>query len=78
MFSSTIPFRKYFSKETLSGISSHIVSKKLIFIHPKLRLNFSIKRMFEHMAYNGTFGTAPYSGTGLEMYFYCNYRDEYD
>jgi hypothetical protein len=34
--------------------------------------------MFEHMAYNGTFGTAPYSGAGLEMYFYCNYRDEYD
>jgi hypothetical protein len=25
-----------------------------------------------------TFGTTPYSGAGLEIYFYCNYRDEYE
>jgi hypothetical protein len=34
--------------------------------------------MFELLAYNGTFGVTPYFGAGLEMYFYCNYRDEYE
>jgi hypothetical protein len=69
--------RKYFSEQTSSGISSHIVAMKLIFRHPKLRLNFSIKRMMiELLAYNGAFGTPLYTGVGLEMYFYCNYRDE--
>ena len=52
---------------------------KLIFRHPKLRLNFSIKRMMiELLAYNGAFGTPLYTVVGLEMYFYCNYRDEYE
>ena len=32
----------------------------------------------ELLAYNGTFGTTLYSGAGLEMYFYCNYRDEFE
>ena len=71
--------RKYFSKQISSGISSHIVAMKLIFRHPKIRLNFSIKRMMiELLAYNGAFGTPLYTGVGLEMYFYCNYRDEYE
>jgi hypothetical protein len=71
--------RKYFSKQTLSGISSHIAAKILIFKHPKLRLNISVKRMMiELLAYNGTFGTTPYSGADIEMYFYCNHRDEFD
>jgi hypothetical protein len=78
MYSPTISFRKYFNKQTLTGISSHFAAKKLILRCPKLRLNFSIKRMFELLAYNGAFGTAPYTGVGLEMYFYCNYRDEYE
>ena len=79
MQSATISFRKYFSKQTLSGISSHIAAKKLIFRHHKLRLNISVKRMMiELLAYNGTFGTSLYSGAGLGVYFYCNYRDEYD
>jgi len=34
--------------------------------------------MIELLGYNGAFGTTPYFGAGLEMYFYCNYRDEYD
>ena len=71
--------RKYFSKQTLTGISSHITAKKLIFRHHKLQLNVSVKRMMnEILVYNGAFGTSPYFGAGLEMYFYCNYRDEYD
>ena len=71
--------RKYFSKQTITGISSHIAAKKLVFRHPKLRLDISVKRMLiELLAYNGTFGTTPYSGAGLEMYFYCNYRDEFE
>jgi hypothetical protein len=51
MQSATISFRKYFSKQTITGISSHIAAKKLIFRHHKLRLNISIKRMFEFLAY---------------------------
>jgi hypothetical protein len=78
MYSPTISFRKYFNKQTLTGISSHFAAKKLTLRCPKLRLNFSIKRMFELLAYNGAFGTAPYTGVGLEMYFYCNYREEYE
>jgi hypothetical protein len=78
MRSATISFRKYFGKQTLSGISSYFAAKKLILRCPKLRLNFSMKRMFELLAYNGSFGIPPYTGAGLEMYFYCNYRDEYE
>ena len=79
MDKANVSIRKYFSKQTITGISSHIVSKKLIFRHHKLRLNISVKRMmFELLAYNGTFGTTLYSGAGLEMYFYCNYRDEFE
>jgi hypothetical protein len=37
-----------------------------------------MKRMFELLAYDGSFGIPPYTGAGLEMYFYCNYRDEYE
>jgi hypothetical protein len=70
MDKANVSTRKYFNKQTLSGISSHIAAKKLIFRHPNLRLNFSVKRMFELLAYNGAFGTTPYSGAGLEMYFY--------
>jgi hypothetical protein len=51
MQSATISFRKYFNKQTITGISSHIAAKKLIFRHHKLRLNISIKRMFEFLAY---------------------------
>jgi hypothetical protein len=79
MQSATISFRKYFNKQTLSGISSHIAAKKLILRHHKLRLDISIKKiMIELLAYYGTFGTSLYIGAGLEMYFYCNYRDEYE
>ena len=79
MDKTNVSIRKYFSKQTLSGISSHIAAKKLIFRHPKLRLNFSVKRiMFELLAYNRTFGITLYTGAGLEMYFYCNYRDEFE
>ncbi|MGI8834244.1 MAG: hypothetical protein ACR2IS_16615 [Nitrososphaeraceae archaeon] len=79
MDKSNVSIRKFFSKQTLAGISSHIAAKKLIFRHPKLRLNISVKRMMiELLAYNGTFGIPPYTGVGLEMYFYCNYRDEYE
>jgi hypothetical protein len=79
MQSATISFRKYFNKQTLTGISSHIAAKKLVFRHPRLRLNISVKRMMiELLAYNGTFGTTLYSVAGLEMYFYCNYRDKYE
>ena len=79
MDKANVSIRKYFSKQTITGISSHIAAKKLIFSHHKLRLNISVKRMMiELLAYNGTFGTTLYSGAGLEMYFYCNYRDEYE
>ena len=74
MHSATISIRKYFSKQTLAGISSHLTAKKQILRYPRVRLNFSIKRMFELLAYNGTFGIPPYTGAGLEMYFCCNYR----
>ena len=76
MDKANVSIRKYFSKQTITGIS-HIAAKKLIFRHHKLRLNISVKRMMiELLAYNGTFGTTLYSGAGLELYFYCNYRDE--
>ena len=79
MDKANISIRKYFSKQTISGISSHIAANKLVFRHHKLRLNISVKRiMIELLAYNGTFGTTLYSGAGLEMYFYCNYRDEFE
>jgi hypothetical protein len=79
MDKANVSIRKYFSKQTITGISSHIAAKKLIFRHHKLRLNFSIQRMMnELLAYNGTFGTTLYSVAGLEMYFYCNYRDEFE
>ena len=79
MDKSNVSIIKFFSIQTLAGISSHIAAKKLIFRHPKLRLNISVKRiMIELLAYNGTFGTTLYSGAGLEMYFYCNYRDEFE
>ena len=78
MVKTNVSLRRYFSKLTLAGISSHIVAKKLIFRLPKIQLNSSVKRMFELLAYNGFFGTTPYPGAGLEMYFYCNYRDEYE
>jgi hypothetical protein len=78
MDKASLSIRKYFSKQTLSGISSHIAAKILILRWSKLRLNFRMKRMFELLAYNGSFGIPPYTGAGLEMYFYCNYRDEYE
>jgi hypothetical protein len=79
MDKANVSIRKYFSKQTLAGISSHIAAKKLIFRHHKLRLDISVKRMMnEFLAYNGTFSIPPYTGAGLEMYFYCNYRDEYE
>jgi hypothetical protein len=79
MDKANVSIRKYFSKQTITGISSHIAAKKLIFRHHKLPLNISVKRMmFKLLAYNGTFGTTLYSGAGLEMYFYCNYRDEFE
>jgi hypothetical protein len=79
MDKANVSIRKYFNKQTLSGIP-HIAAKKLILRHPNLRLSRhpSVKRMFELLAYNGAFGTNPYSGAGLEMYFYCNYGDEYE
>ena len=79
MDKANVSIRKHFNKQTLSGIS-HIAAKKLILRHPNLRLSRhpSVKRMFELLAYNGAFGTTPYSGAGLEMYFYCNYGDEYE
>jgi hypothetical protein len=70
--------RKYFCKQIVTGISSHLTARKLILRYPRVRLNFSIKRMFEFLAYNGSFGIPTYTGVGLEMYFYCNYRDEYN
>jgi len=79
MDKANVSIRKFFSKQTITGISSHIAAKKLIFRHHKLRLDISVKRMMiELLAYNGTFGTSLYSGAGLKMYFYCNYRDEYE
>lgn len=78
MDKANVSIRKYFSKQTLAGISSHIAAKKQILRCPRVRLNFSVKRMFEFLAYNGAFGIPPYTGVGLEMYFYCNYRDEYE
>jgi hypothetical protein len=66
MDKANVSIRKYFNKQTLSGIS-HIAAKKLILRHPKLRLSRhpSVKRMFELLAYNGAFGTTPYSGAAL-------------
>ena len=79
MDKANVSIRKYFSKQTITGISSHIAAKKLIFRHHKLRLNISVKgMMFKLLAHNGTFGIPTYSGAGLEMYFYCNYRDEFE
>jgi hypothetical protein len=76
MHSATISIRKYFSKQTLAGISSHLTAKNKS--SGILEFDFSIKRMFELLAYDGAFGTTPYTGVGLEMDFYCNYRDEYE
>ena len=79
MDKANVSIRKFFSKQTITGISSHIAAKKLFFRHHKLRLDISVKRMMiELLGYNGAFGTTPYFGAGLEMYFYCNYRDEYE
>ena len=52
MDKANVYIRKYFSKQTITGISSHIAAKKLILRCPKLRLNFSVKRMFELLAYD--------------------------
>jgi hypothetical protein len=79
MHSATISFRKYFSKQIFARISSHLTARKLILRYPRVRLNLlRFRKMFELLAYNGAFGTTPYSGAGLEMYFYCNYGDEYE
>ena len=57
MDKANVSIRKYFSKQTISGISSHIAANKLVFRHHKLRLNISVKRiMIELLSYNGTFG----------------------
>jgi hypothetical protein len=74
----TVSFRKYFSTENLAGISSHIKGKKLIHRYPKLLTDFSFKRLIGLLAYNEAFSTPPYTGIGLETYFYCNYISEYD
>ena len=66
MDKANVSIREYFSKQTITGISSHIAAKKLIFRHHKLQPNFSVKRMFELLVYNGAFGTTPYKGVGLE------------
>jgi hypothetical protein len=34
--------------------------------------------MFELLAYNGAFAILPFTAVGLEIYFYCNYRAEYE
>jgi hypothetical protein len=55
MDKANVSIRKYFSKQTLSGISSHIAAKNLILRHHKLRLNISVKRMMiELLAYSIT------------------------
>ena len=79
MDKANVSIRKYFNKQTLSEIS-HIAAKKLILIRPKLRLSRhpSVKRMFELLAYNGAFAILPFTAVGLEIYFYCNYRAEYE
>ena len=61
------------------SLTSHIAAMKLIFRHHKLQLNISVKRMMnEFLVYDIGFGTTPYFGARLEMYFYCNYRDEFE
>jgi hypothetical protein len=72
MHAATIHFRKFFSKYNLAGKLS---GKESFPGYPKLRENFDFKRLIGLLTYNEAFSTPPYTGIGLETYFYCNYND---
>jgi hypothetical protein len=72
MDAATIYFRKFFSKRNLAGKLS---GKESISGYHKLRPNFNFKRLTGLLTYNEAFSTPPYTGIGLETYFYCNYND---
>ena len=72
MHAATTYFRKFFSKWNLAGKLS---GKESIPGYPILRPIFNFKRLIRLLAYNEAFSTPPYTGIGLETYFYCNYND---
>jgi hypothetical protein len=72
MHAATIHIRKFFRKQNLEG---KLPAKESIPGNPKLRANFNFKRLIGLLTYNEAFGTPPYTGIGLETYFYCNYND---
>jgi hypothetical protein len=68
----TIHLRKFLNIQSLAG---KLWRKQSISGYPKLRPNFSFKSLIGLLAYNEAFSTPPYTGVGLETYFYCNYND---
>jgi hypothetical protein len=72
MHAATTYFRKFFSKQNLAGKLS---GKESIPGYSKLRANFDFKRLIGLLTYNEAFSAPPYTGIGLETYFYCNYND---
>jgi hypothetical protein len=72
MHAATTYFRKFFSKQNLAGKLS---AKESIPGYPKLQPIFNFRRLIGLLTYNEAFSTPPYTGIGLETYFYCNYND---
>jgi hypothetical protein len=72
MHAATTFFRKFISKRNLAG---KLPGKESIPGYPKLQPIFNFRRLIGLLAYNEAFSTPPYTGIGLETYFYCNYND---
>jgi hypothetical protein len=72
MHATAIHQRKFFNIQDLAGKLFTIQSNPG---YSKQRLNFHFKKLIGLLAHNQTFSTAPYTGVGLETYFYCNYND---
>jgi hypothetical protein len=71
----TIYFRKFFN---IQSIAVNLSGKKSIYGYSRLRPNFNFKRLIGLLGYNEAFSTPPYTGVGLETYFYCNYNAVYE
>jgi hypothetical protein len=64
-------FRIFFNNQILAGKLS---GKDLTRGYPRLRPNFNFNSSIGLLTYNEAFSTPPFTGVGLEMYFYCNYN----
>jgi hypothetical protein len=59
----------------IQKVYQEIFQKKPTHDYPKLRPNVNFKSLIGLLAYNEAFSSPPYTGVGLETYFYCNYND---